>query len=60
MSAAIVFLLSEAASFITGTTIRIDGGVLNARPTWPLTPHKRAKAYNGFPLYAPPKFMSEE
>ena len=60
VSAAIVFLLSEAASFITGTTLRIDGGVLNARPTWPLTPHKRAKAYNGFPLYKPPKFMREE
>ncbi|MBK6632465.1 MAG: SDR family oxidoreductase [Betaproteobacteria bacterium] len=60
VSAAIVFLLSEAASFITGTTIRIDGGVLNARPTWPLVPHKRAKAYNGFPLYAPPKFMVDE
>jgi citronellol/citronellal dehydrogenase len=28
--AAIVFLLSEAASFITGVTLRIDGGVLNA------------------------------
>ena len=60
VSAAIVFLLSEAASFITGTTIRIDGGVLNARPTWPLVPHKRAKAYNGFPLYEPPKFMVDE
>ena len=59
-AAAIVFLLSEAASFITGVTLRIDGGVLNARPTWPLVPHKRSKAYNGFPLYAPPKFMSEE
>ena len=60
VSAAIVFLLSEAAAFITGTTVRIDGGVLNARPTWPLVPHKRAKAYNGFPLYAPPKFMVDE
>ncbi len=59
-AAAIVFLLSEAASFITGTTIRIDGGVLNARPTWPLQNHKRSKAYNGFPLYAPPKFMVDE
>ena len=59
-AAAIVFLLSEAASFITGTTIRIDGGVLNARPTWPLVPHKRSKPYNGFPLYSPPKFMVDE
>jgi citronellol/citronellal dehydrogenase len=60
VAAAIVFLLSEAASFITGTTIRIDGGVLNARPTWKLVAHKRSKPYNGFPLYAPPKFMVEE
>ena len=59
-AAAIVFLLSEAASFITGTTLRIDGGVLNARPTWPLAPHQRSKVYNGFPLYAPPKFMVDE
>ncbi len=59
-AAAIVFLLSEGAAFITGVTLRIDGGVLNARPTWPLTPHKRSKAYNGFPLYAPPKFMVDE
>ena len=59
-AAAIVFLLSEGAAFITGVTLRIDGGVLNARPTWPLTPHKRSKAYNGFPLYAPPKFRVEE
>ncbi len=60
VSAAIVFLLSEAAAFITGTTIRIDGGVPNARPMWPLQSHKRSKAYNGFPLYAPPKFMVDE
>lgn len=60
VAAAIVFLLSEAASFITGTTLRIDGGVLNARPTWKLVAHKRSKPYNGFPLYAPPKFMVDE
>lgn len=60
VAAAIVFLLSEAAAFITGATLRIDGGVPNARPTWPLVPHRRSKAYNGFPLYAPPKFMVDE
>ena len=48
------------ALIITGVTLRIDGGVLNARPTWPLVPHKRSKAYNGFPLYSPPKFMVDE
>ena len=34
--AAVVFLLSEAAAFITGSCIRIDGGVPNARHTWTL------------------------
>lgn len=34
ISAAIVFLLSRAASFITGSCIRIDGGAPNAKPGW--------------------------
>ena len=60
VSAAVVFLLSEAASFITGTAIRIDGGVPNARPTWPLKPHHNSTPYNGFPLYQRPAFLDED
>ena len=59
VSAAVVFLLSEAAAFITGACLRIDGGVPNARHTWPLAQHQRSQRYNGFPLYQPPPWMGE-
>lgn len=60
VSAAVVFLLSDAAAFITGACLRIDGGVPNARHTWPLAPHQRSQPYNGFPLYRPPAWMADE
>ncbi len=59
ISAAIVFLLSEAAAFITGSCIRVDGGVPNARPTWPLPEHERSKAFNGFHLHQAPKALAK-
>ncbi len=58
ISAAIVFLLCEAASFITGSCIRVDGGVPNARPTWKLQAHDRSKPFKGFVLAEPPKCLS--
>lgn len=36
VSAAIVFLLSPAASFISGTTLRVDGARPQARLGWPM------------------------
>ncbi len=59
ISAAVVFLLGEAAAFITGACLRVDGGVPNARPTWPLASHERSQAFNGFPLYKPPGFLED-
>jgi citronellol/citronellal dehydrogenase len=60
VSAAIVFLLSEAAAYITGSYIRVDGGVPNARPFLKLVPHERSRPFNGFLLAKPPKCLSED
>ena len=59
VSAAIVFLLSEAAAFVTGSCIRVDGGVPNARPTWKLAPHANSRPFEGFHLAKLPKCLSE-
>ncbi|MEJ8827275.1 SDR family oxidoreductase [Variovorax humicola] len=59
VAAAVSFLLSEAAGFITGSTLRVDGGVPNARHTWTLAAHRNSKPYNGFPLYKSPAFLDE-
>jgi citronellol/citronellal dehydrogenase len=60
VSGAIVYLLSPAAAYITGTCIRIDGGAPNARVCWgELKPHDKATPFDGFHLEAPPKLLTE-
>ena len=65
VAAAIVFLLSPAAHFITGTCLRVDGGVPNARHTWPAqpitqgNPQSSIAAFNGFDLASEPKMLKE-
>ncbi len=60
VSAAIVYLLSPAAAFITGSCIRVDGGAPNARICYnDLTPHHNSNAFNGFHLDVLPKLLTE-
>lgn len=63
IAAGIVFLLSPAANFITGDCMRIDGGVPNARYTWPTQPMRvqsaATEAFNGFHLASLPKVFQE-
>jgi len=60
VSAAIVFLLSPAASYITGSCIRIDGGAPNApRGWWDLQPAKNNVAFDGFHRSSLPAILDE-
>ncbi|MBA5605367.1 SDR family oxidoreductase [Duganella sp. FT3S] len=61
ISAAIVFLLSEAAAFITGTTLRVDGGRPNVRPGMPMPSLRHPSApFDGFHLAQTPKVLRED
>jgi citronellol/citronellal dehydrogenase len=59
VSSAAVYLLSEAAAFITGSVIRVDGGVPTARHTWALQPAARSFPYDGFPQYRAPVLFAD-
>ncbi len=61
VSAAIVFLLSEGAAFVSGATLRVDGAVPNAKISRPMPPNKTpAKGFNGFHRAALPKVLRED
>lgn len=61
VSAAIVFLLSEAASFVTGATLRVDGAVPNNKVGYRLPPNDNPTlAYDGFHRAIMPKVLRED
>ncbi len=61
VSAAIAFLLSEAAQFISGATLRVDGAVPNNKVGYQLPPNdKPAPAYDGFHRAVRPKVLGDD
>lgn len=48
VSAAICFLLSPGAAFITGVTLAIDGGAPLGSPLFPDLDHDRSRPFDGF------------
>lgn len=61
VSAAVCFLLSPAAAYITGQTLRVDGGSsLNvASPAWRVGPAIRRNTFNGFHRSKRPEAVAE-
>ena len=60
IEAAVCFLLSDASAYITGTEIRIDGGVPLANRSVDLQVSDRSKPFNGFHLAKTPKVLGGE
>ena len=60
VSAAVVFLLSPAAAFISGSCLRVDGAAPNAKRVWPTANGGAANtAFNGFHLASMPKVLQQ-
>ena len=59
VSGAVCFLLSPAAAFISGSSLRIDGGTLGAHREWPLAPHDPIAEFDGFHRRQRPTLFDE-
>jgi citronellol/citronellal dehydrogenase len=57
VSAAICYLLSPAAAFISGSCIRVDGAVPNAKRLRPIANQAPTPAFDGFHLATKPKVL---
>ena len=57
IASAIVFLLSDGASFISGASLRIDGAGSLFSPFFPPQGAKNSESYQGFHRYTPPRAL---
>jgi citronellol/citronellal dehydrogenase len=57
VSAAIVFLLSPAAAFVSGACLRVDGAAPNAKRVWPMVGNGPNAAFEGFHLAEAPNIL---
>ena len=57
VSAAIVFLLSEGAAFVSGACLRIDGAAPNARRHWMMTAGTPSPEFDGFHRSRKPRVL---
>lgn len=60
VSAAICFLLSPGAAYITGTNVRIDGGKPLAPHHYPMPDHHNSEPFEGFHRAVVPKALRED
>ena len=59
VSSAVVFLLSPAAAYVSGATLRVDGAAPNARRNATLPVPARGAVWNGFHRYKPPAVLAD-
>ena len=57
VSAAICYLLGEAAAFVTGTTLAVDGGAPLMSAIWPTPDHDKSEPYDGFHRAVTPRIL---
>jgi citronellol/citronellal dehydrogenase len=60
VSAAVVFLLSPMAAYVSGASLRVDGGLHNSIGGFYRVPeHRRSPRWEGFHLSEPPKILRD-